>query len=321
MICLGIEATAHTFGIGICNEIRILANARSVYKPKKGGIHPVEAKEHHVAVKEKILEDALKEAKLQLSDIDIFAYSAGPGLPPCLKVGAEFVQEVAKNKKIIEVNHCIAHIEIGRFATNARDPIVLYVSGGNTQIIGYAEQRYRVFGETQDISVGNVIDSFIRDTVGGFPGGPIFDELAKKGSYVDLPYVVKGMDMSFSGILTAAKKKYKDGASVEDLCYSLQETCYAMLVEVTERALAHTGKSEALLVGGVAASRRLQEMLNIMCNERDAKFFAVPIEFARDNGAMIAYNGLIAYNSGQKATAKPDFNPRWRTDEVEILWI
>ncbi len=283
----------------------------------------MEAMNHHNDVKEKVLQEALNEAKLELSDIDIFSYSAGPGLPPCLKVGSQFIENLSLEikKPILSINHCVGHIEIGRFATNAKDPIVLYVSGGNTQIIGYAEQRYRVFGETQDISVGNVIDSFIRDTVGGFPGGPIFDELAKKGNYIELPYVVKGMDISFSGILTAAKKKYKDGASVEDLCYSLQETCYAMLVEVTERALAHTGKSEVLLVGGVAASKRLQEMLDIMCSERGAQLFAVPIEFARDNAAMIAYNGLIAYKSGQKTTAKPDFNPRWRTDEVEILWI
>lgn len=321
MICLGVESTAHTLGVGICDESRILANARDVYRPASGGIHPIEAKNHHNSVKEKVLESALSEADLKLSDIDVFAYSAGPGLPPCLKVGADFVSDIAKRKRIIEVNHCIAHIEIGRFATRASDPIIIYVSGGNTQIIGYAEQRYRVFGETQDISVGNVIDSFIRDTVGGFPGGPIFDELAAKGRYIELPYVVKGMDVSFSGILTNAKKKYKNGEKIEDICYSLQETCYAMLVEVTERALAHTGKSEVLLVGGVAASKRLQQMLNIMCQERDAGFFAVPVEYARDNGSMIAYSGLIAYKSGQRPAAKPDFNPRWRTDEVEVLWI
>lgn len=321
MLCLGLESTAHTLGIGICDEKRILANARDVYRPEKGGIHPMEAMNHHNDAKETVLRAALNEANIKLNDIDILAYSAGPGLPPCLRVGSEFIKKIANGKPIIEVNHCIAHIEIGRFATGTKDPIVLYVSGGNTQIIGYAEQRYRVFGETQDISVGNVIDSFIRDTVGGFPGGPIFDELAKKGSYVELPYVVKGMDVSFTGILTAAKKKYDEGVKIENICYSLQETCYAMLVEVTERALAHAGKSEVLLVGGVAASRRLQEMLNIMCSEREARFFAVPIEFARDNAAMIAYCGLLAFKSGQKATANPDFNPRWRTDEVDILWL
>ena len=321
MICLGLESTAHTFGVGICDEKRILANARDVYRPEKGGIHPMEAANHHNDTKEKVLEDALIEANLKIDDINIFAYSAGPGLPPCLRVGSEFVTKIAGKKPIIEVNHCIAHIEIGKFATKVNDPIVIYVSGGNTQIIGYAANRYRVFGETQDISVGNVIDSVIRDSVGGFPGGPIFDELAKKGSYVELPYVVKGMDVSFTGILTAAKKKYSEGVKIEDICYSLQETCYAMLVEVTERALAHAGKSEVLVVGGVAASQRLKEMLDIMCSERGAHFFAVPIEYARDNAAMISFTGLLAYKSGQKPTEKPDFNPRWRTDEAEILWI
>jgi universal protein Kae1 len=334
MICLGIESTAHTFGIGIFDGKKILADARDVYRPEKGGIHPVEARKHHEKVNEKVLEVSLNQAKLSLDDIDILSYSAGPGLPPCLKVGAQFVSQIAKEikKPVIAVNHPVAHIEIGRFLTACKDPIVIYVSGGNTQIIGYAARRYRVFGETEDIAIGNAIDTFIRETTGN-PGlgGPVMEKLAKGGKYVELPYVVKGMDLSFSGILTAAVQKWEKESKnkneseqsqlLSDLCFSFQETCYSMLTEVTERALAHTGKSEVLLTGGVAASKRLTEMLNIMCRERDAEFFVCPIEYSGDNGSMIAITGFLAYKSGQKPIKKIDFDSRWRVDEVEILWM
>lgn len=344
MIALGIECTAHTFGIGIFDGKKILADARDVYKPEKGGIHPVEARKHHEDAKDRVMAEALKDAGLKLDDINLIAYSAGPGLPPCLKVGAQFVSQIAGKIKrpVIAVNHPVAHIEVGRFLTKCQDPIVIYVSGGNTQIIGYAAHRYRVFGETEDIAIGNAIDTFMREVTdnAGF-GGPLMEKLAADGKYIELPYVVKGMDLSFSGILTAAVQKWekesknKDKSErdslLSDLCFSFQETCYSMLTEVTERALAHTGKNEVLLTGGVAASKRLTEMLGIMCKERGAEFFACPMEYSGDNGAMIAIAGCIAKKAGQKP-AKPkqthevrqsafDFNPKWRVDEVEIIWI
>jgi universal protein Kae1 len=336
MISLGIECTAHTFGIGITDGKKMLADARDIYKPEKGGIHPIEAKNHHLKVKEKVLQEALTKAKITLDDLDILSYSAGPGLPPCLKVGAEFVSQIAAEteKPVIAVNHPVAHIEIGKFLTGCRDPIVIYVSGGNTQIIGYAAKRYRIFGETEDIAIGNAIDTFMREVTGnpGF-GGPVMEKLAEGGSYIQLPYVVKGMDLSFSGILTAAIQKWKksnpkteaeQSALLSDLCYSFQETCYSMLTEVTERALAHTEKKEVLLTGGVAASKRLTEMLRIMCSERGAQLYACPVEYSGDNGSMIAIAGLIAYKAGQtpiKSTKDIDFNSRWRADEVEIVWM
>ena len=341
MLVLGIEGTAHTFGVGIADERgRVLANVRDAYKPATGGIHPTEAAKHHGYVADKVLEDALAAAAECLgcgaddvwSRIDSIAYSAGPGLAPCLRATLEFAQRIAKErgKKLIPVNHCVAHIEIGRKKAGASDPITLYVSGGNTQVIGYAAGRYRVFGETLDIAIGNAIDTFIREAGGGFPGGPVMERLAEQarkskgeGAYIELPYVVKGMDLSFSGIVTAALKRLKEGAPLEDLCFSFQETCYAMLTEVTERAMAHTGKTECLLTGGVAASRRLQDMLKTMCDERGARFFVCPADVAGDNAAMIAWTGLLARRSGQKLLepAEADFNSRWRTDDVCVTWM
>jgi universal protein Kae1 len=326
-LCLGIESTAHTFGVGISKENgEILSNVWDTYKPKIGGLDPKECKLHHEKIKEEVLERALEQAKINLEDIDIIAYSAGPGLAPALLVGLRFVKEISKktNKKLIPVNHCIAHIEIGKLCSNFRDPIFCYVSGGNTQIIAFSSGRYRVFGETQDIAIGNVLDKFARKAGIPHPGGPKIMELAKKSNkYIELPYVVKGMDVSFSGICTKAIEILENKkASLEDLSFSLQETCFAMLVEITERALAHTEKKEVLLAGGVAANKRLQEMMKIMCEQRvnKCKFAVVPLEFAGDNGAMIAWSGILQHKS--KETKTPiDVFPKWRIDEIDIDWI
>jgi universal protein Kae1 len=322
MNCLGIESTAHTFGIGIAHSSgRILANLWDTYRPPLGwGIKPIDAAEHHVRVRKEVLEKALKEAELSLKEIDLIAFSQGPGLPPCLHKGLEFAKELArKERPLVGVNHCISHIEIGRLTCMQKDPVVLYTSGANTQILSYVEGRYRCFGETMDIGIGNALDKFGRDIGLEFPAGPRIESLASGGAYQELPYTVKGMDLSFSGIVTEAVRRVRQGQSRKDICFSLQETLFAMLTEVTERALAHTKKQEVLLTGGVAANKRLQEMLEIMCQERGGRFAVVPKELAGDQGAMIAWTGLLMHRARMKT--KPEILPRQRTDDVEVKWL
>jgi len=319
MICLGIESTAHTLGVGIVRDKEILSNEKSVYYPKKGsGIIPRDAAQHHSENAFDILKTALEKAKLKMDDIDIIAFSQGPGLPQCLRIGAVVARMLSMkyNKPLIGVNHCVAHIEVGKICTSSRDPVVLYLSGGNTQVIAFAGGRYRVFGETQDVPIGNALDMIARSMMLPMPGGLYIEKLAKEGKYVELSYVVKGMDLSFSGLATEAIKKYKEGISKEDIAYSFQETCFAMLAEVTERAMAHTDKEEVLLVGGVAANKRLQKMIKTMCDERGAKFFVVPIEYSGDNGSMIAVTGLL--HNKPILVEQSSIRQKWRVDEVEI---
>ncbi len=322
---IGIESTAHTFGIGIVNDGKVIANCKDSYTTKKGGIIPVESAHHHNECSQKVWNDALTNANIKTGDISAIAISQAPGLAPCLLQGMRFAKKKALefNVPIIPVNHCVAHLEIGRL-TGASDPVLLYASGANTQIIAYASGKYRVFGETLDIGIGNFIDTFARHIGLGFPGGPKIMELAKSGKYIEVPYSIKGMDVSFSGLLTNLKQKYDKSISKEDLCYSLQETTFAMLVEASERALAHTGKKELLLGGGVACNTRLQEMCRIMCEERGCKFFVPTNSLLVDNGAMIAYLGEIMFNSGIKVEVKDfdklDINPRERTDMVDVKW-
>lgn len=323
-IILGIESTAHTFGVAVVRNGKILSNSRKTYTTEEGGIIPVEAAKHHQENKTEIYFESLDKSGIKEEDIEGIAISQGPGLAPSLLQGMKFAKELSKKLKvpIVPVNHCIAHLEIGRL-TGAKDPVMLYASGANTQIIAYGSGKYRVFGETLDIGIGNFIDTFARYAGIGFPGGPKIEKLAEKGKeYVELPYSVKGMDIALSGILTNLRQKLESGKyKLQDLAYSLQETVFAMLVEVSERALAHTGKKELLLGGGVACNSRLQEMCKIMCKERGAKLFVPEMQFLIDNAGMIAFLGEIMFKKGTKIKPdKLDIKPRQRTDEVEVSW-
>jgi len=325
MLCLGIEGTAHTFGVGIVDSRRkILSNVYRTYVPLKGGIHPREAAQFHAANARSVLDEALKLARVGLDEMDLIAFSQGPGLGPVLRTAATAARALAVwlDVPIIGVNHCIAHVEIGRMTGKARDPVTLYVSGGNTQVIAFDAGRYRVFGETLDIPIGNCLDVFAREVGIKHPGGPNVERLAREGkNYIPLPYVVKGMDLSFSGLMTAAIRKHRAGADLRDLCYSLQETAFSALVEVTERAVAHTEKKEVMLTGGVAANKRLREMLRLMAREHRAKFYVPSMELCGDQGAMIAWTGLLMYKHGvrQKLNQTQVFQ-RYRTDEVDVVW-
>ena len=328
-VILGIESTAHTFGVGIVKNEKILSNIKRTYTTEEGGIIPMESAKHHYENKNEIYFEALDKAGIKEEEIEAIAFSQGPGLAPCLLEGMKFAKDISKKlkKPIVPVNHCIAHLEIGKI-TGAKDPVMLYVSGANTQIIAYASNKYRVFGETLDIGVGNFIDNFARFLGIGFPGGPAIQKLAEKGErYIEIPYKVKGMDISLSGILTNLKQKIGSKKySASDLSYSLQENVFAMLVETAERALAHTGKKELLLGGGVACNSRLQEMCRKMCRERIEKtnLFIPENSLLVDNGAMIAFLGEVMFKSGIKYFGKKikgiDILPRQRTDDVKISW-
>jgi N6-L-threonylcarbamoyladenine synthase len=315
MIILGIESTAHTFGVGIVNDQgKVLANVKEMFTSEDKGMIPDEVAKHHLLIAEDVLNKALKEAKLTISNIDLISYSAGPGLDPVLWTGYHFAQKLSDehNLKLIGVNHCAAHLSIGKVLYNLDNPCYLYVSGVNTQVIVQENGQYKVLGETLDLGLGNMLDKFGRSVNLGFPAGPAIEKIAQQGKYLELPYVVKGMDVSFSGILTKVEQLYGKGVKVEDLCYSLQETCFAMLAEVTERAMAQNEKKELLLVGGVGANKRFCEMLDKMCQERGAKFYMVPLNLAGDQGAMIAWEGYLRQNQ------QPNFNvnPHWRLDEL-----
>jgi N6-L-threonylcarbamoyladenine synthase len=325
-IVLGIESTAHTFSIAILRDREVLANVGDTFTTEKGGMIPAKVALHHEEVYLSLLRKALEKAQVQLRDIELIAYSDSPGFGHTLRIGAAAAKSLALQLRIplVGVNHCIAHLEITTLTTPAKDPVLLYCSGANTQVIAYDEGKYRVFGETLDVGVGNFLDTFARDLGLGFPGGPKIEQLALKGTqFLPLPYSVKGMDVAFAGLQTHLLQKINAGQySHEDLAFTTQEHVFAMLVEVAERALAHVGKKELVLGGGVACNKRLQEMCRLMCEARGCSFYCPPNQFLVDNAAMIAWTGKVMYERGsvQTEVEKATIKPYERTDDVLVTW-
>ncbi len=328
-LILGIEGTAHTLGVGIIEGTKILADERATYIPEEGGIHPRESARNMAKNIPQTIRKSLEKANIDFKDLDAIAFSQGPGLGPCLRTvatAARTLSILSGNKPLLGVNHCIAHVELGRIVTGARDPITLYVSGGNTQIISYNRGFYRIYGETLDLAVGNALDMLARELGLPHPGGPKIEQLARQWEskkLLPLPYIVKGMSLSFSGLLTSAKKMIKKGEDPRQLAYSFQEVAFAMLAEVTERAIACTpSKSEVMLTGGVAANTRLNEMIAAVAKEHDRTFYPVPKKLAGDNGVMIAMAGLQEYKIGRFLNIEASVvKPKWRVDNVPIPWM
>ncbi|KAG8800157.1 putative tRNA threonylcarbamoyladenosine biosynthesis protein kae1, partial [Serendipita sp. 400] len=328
-LALGLEGSANKLGAGVIQhlpsgDVKVLSNVRHTYiTPPGEGFLPRDTALHHRQWALKVIKDAMEQAQIKMQDLDCICYTKGPGMGAPLQSVAVVARTLSLlyKKPLVGVNHCVGHIEMGRQITGASNPIVLYVSGGNTQVIAYSQQRYRIFGETLDIAVGNCLDRFAR--VIGLSNDPSpgynIELMARNGGkgghrplrLVSLPYATKGMDVNLSGILTAAETLTQDARfranpteeelcddsldifTPADLCYSLQETVFAMLVEITERAMAHVGSKEVLIVGGVGCNERLQEMMGIMAEERGGSVFATDERFCIDNGIMIAQAGLL----------------------------
>lgn len=359
LIAIGIEGSANKIGVGVLafdpppphasfadavaaaaakGRYVILSNPRKTYVSRPGhGFLPRETAFHHQAHIAGLVRAALVHAGLTARDVHLICFTKGPGMGAPLQSCAVAARLLSLlwGVPLIPVNHCIGHIEMGRIVARealGRDPnpVVLYVSGGNTQVIVYSNHRYRIFGETIDIAVGNCLDRFAR--VLGLSNDPSpgynIEVAARAGrTFIPLPYCVKGMDVSFSGLLhsveTETKKRLTEGsATVADMCFSLQETIFAMLCEITERAMAHTQASDVCIVGGVGCNLRLQQMMHDMCVGRGGAVYSMDSRYCIDNGAMIAAAGVCAYlHTGAVATlADTACTQRYRTDDVYVSW-
>ena len=323
---LGVESTAHTFSVSVVSsDGKILSNTKSVYKPPEGsGIHPFEASQNHLAAAPRVVADALEFSGVSMGELSAVAYAMGPGLGPCLRVGGVVARTLASSLGIplIPVNHAVGHIELGCLLTGSKDPVVLLVSGGHTMILAYSSRRWRVLGESLDLTLGQLLDQFGRHHGLASPCGRAIEEAAGRSTnYLRLPYTVKGNDVSFSGLLTASKVLLDGGRSFSDVSYSIQETAFAMVTEVTERALAFTGKKEVMIVGGVAANKRLSAMMASMVKRHLAKFKVMPLEYSGDCGAQIAWTGYLLSKSGVTIpVSKATVIQSWRLDSVDTPW-
>ncbi len=310
MKVLGIESTAHTLGIGIFDN-GIKAN---VYKTFQGPYLPRDLVEHHAKVFPDVLKEALEKAQLTLKDIEGIAVAKGPGIGAPLSFGVAMGNYLSSrlNVPIVGVNHGYAHIKIVEYVNNVEGDIALYVSGGNTQIIYLPELK--VVGETLDIGIGNMLDKAAREI--GLKNASELEQLAlSHEQYIEMPYTVKGMHTTFSGILTHFKRlssKYDK----RDLAYSLMHTSYAMLLETLARAMFAYNAKKIILCGGVAQSKILNEMLKEFEALYDVKVYRAPNEFNRDNGSMIAYTGYLLFKKGKKDELPVVPDPNYRIDHL-----
>ncbi|WP_280587149.1 bifunctional N(6)-L-threonylcarbamoyladenine synthase/serine/threonine protein kinase [Halorubrum sp. Boch-26] len=334
MRVLGIEGTAWCASAALYDaETDAVLIESNPYEPDSGGIHPREAAEHMSEAIPEVVDAVLTTAEAEhgRDAIDAVAFSKGPGLGPCLRTVGTAARALAGTLDVplVGVNHMVAHLEIGRHRSGFGNPVCLNASGANAHLLGYHDGRYRVLGETMDAGVGNAIDKFTRHVGWDHPGGPKVEAAAAEAAaerepnaeLVDLPYVVKGMDFSFSGISSAANDAHDDGVPVEEICFALQEHVFAMLTEVSERALSLTGADELVLGGGVAQNDRLREMLETMCAARGADFHAPEPRFLRDNAGMIAVLGAKMAAAGDTVPiAESAIDPNFRPDQVPVTW-
>jgi N6-L-threonylcarbamoyladenine synthase len=331
LICLGIESTAHTFGAAVVEtsgegSFRIVSDSKDVYKAPEGkGIHPREASRHHIETSSEVVENALRLANIRIDDIDFISYSAGPGLGPCLRVGAVVARSLSKyfKKPLVASNHAIGHIELGRRLLGLADPLVLLISGGHTLLGARVGNGWRIFGETLDLTLGQLLDQLGRHFGLSSPAGPKIESLAslhhEDSQLHQLPYVIKGNDVSYSGLLSAAKQLFSEGVPKESVSHAVQEYSFSILTEATERALAFTDKRELLVTGGVAANQRLATMLQKMCDSRGVKLGVISKQYAGDCGSQIGAAGLLFYELGQLVKPEEAFiRQSWRIDRVAL---
>ena len=351
MRVLGIEGTAWCASAALYDaETDSVLIESDAYEPDSGGIHPREAAEHMSEAIPEVVDRVLTAAEAEHGPaaVDAVAFSRGPGLGPCLRIVGTAARSLAGTLEVplVGVNHMVAHLEIGRHRSGFENPVCLNASGANAHLLGYHDGRYRVLGETMDAGVGNAIDKFTRHVGWNHPGGPKVETAAVEfaaaaggdggegsvadgrgacsvadADLLDLPYVVKGMDFSFSGISSAANDAADGGVSVEEICFSLQEHVFGMLAEVSERALSLTGADELVLGGGVAQNDRLREMLAAMCEARGADFHAPEPRFLRDNAGMIAVLGAKMAAAGDAVpVSESAVDPNFRPDQVPVTW-
>jgi N6-L-threonylcarbamoyladenine synthase len=306
-LILGIDTSCDDTGIGIVRGRDVLANvvvSQTALHAKYGGVMPEHASREHLHVIDSVLEEALKQANVNLSEIEVVAATYGPGLVGALLVGLSYGKALAWSlgKPFVPVHHLEGHIAsslglglaAGDFvAGNLAPPFLcLIASGGHTSLFEVkAWGNYKELGRSRDDAAGEAFDKVARLLGLGFPGGPALSKLAETGDAGAYKFTVAlkgqtGFDFSFSGLKTAVALllQKEPTANVNDIAASFEKTVVESLVSVTERAAKATGYKHLVVAGGVAANKRLRQRFT----EVGLTTHFPPLSLATDNGAMIA---------------------------------
>jgi N6-L-threonylcarbamoyladenine synthase len=334
MRVLGIETSCDETGIAIYDsEAGLLAN--QLYSQVKlhadyGGVVPELASRDHVRKTIPLIQEALKEAGLTAQDIDGVAYTAGPGLVGALLVGATIGRSLAFAWDVpaVPVHHMEGHLLAPMLEDNPPDfPFVaLLVSGGHTQLISVTGiGKYELLGESIDDAAGEAFDKTAKLLGLDYPGGPMLSKMAQQGTegrftfprpMTDRP----GLDFSFSGLKTFAANTVRandDSAQTHaDIARAFEDAVVDTLAIKCKRALDQTGFKRLVMAGGVSANRTLRAKLGEMMKKRGGSVFYARPEFCTDNGAMIAYAGMVRLQTGATQDLSVSVRPRWPLAEL-----
>ncbi|PKR82682.1 tRNA (adenosine(37)-N6)-threonylcarbamoyltransferase complex transferase subunit TsaD [Heyndrickxia camelliae] len=328
LIVLGIETSCdETAASVIKNGTIILSNvvASQIESHKRfGGVVPELASRHHVEQITIVIEEALKEAGLTLSEIDAIAVTEGPGLVGALLVGVNAAKAIAytNNIPLVNVHHIAGHIYANRLIKEMTFPLIsLVVSGGHTELVYMREHgEFTVIGETRDDAAGEAYDKVARTLNLPYPGGPHIDRLAHEGKpTIDLPRAwleEDSYDFSFSGLKSAVintlHNANQKGITIDskDLAASFQASVIDVLVTKTIRAVKEYKVKQVLLSGGVAANKGLRTALEEAFNEMpDVDLVIPPLNLCTDNAAMIAAAGSVLFERGKRSDLSLNANP------------
>jgi len=337
MRILGIETSCDETGIAIYDdEAGLLAN--QLYSQVKlhadyGGVVPELASRDHVRKTVPLIQAALKEAGLAPQQIDAVAYTAGPGLVGALLVGATIGRALAFAWKVpaVPVHHMEGHLLAPMLEENPPEfPFVaLLVSGGHTQLISVTGVgEYELLGESIDDAAGEAFDKTAKLLGLDYPGGPMLSKMAQQGTagrftfprpMTDRP----GLDFSFSGLKTFAANTIRgnpdDAQTRADIARAFEDAVVDTLSIKCKRALDQTGFKRLVIAGGVSANRTLREQMAVMMQKRGGEVFYARPEFCTDNGAMIAYAGMVRLKGGTRGELSVSVRPRWPLAELPAI--
>lgn len=337
MRVLGIETSCDETGIAVYDQqAGLLAN--QLYSQVKlhadyGGVVPELASRDHVRKTVPLIQAALKEANLSAADINGVAYTAGPGLVGALLVGASVGRALAFawNVPAVPVHHMEGHLLAPMLEDNppAFPFVALLVSGGHTQLISVTGiGKYELLGESIDDAAGEAFDKTAKLLGLDYPGGPMLSKMAQQGvadrftfprPMTDRP----GLDFSFSGLKTFAANTIRSNGGDEQTCADIARAFEDAVVDTLaikcKRALEQTGFKNLVMAGGVSANRTLRTKLAAMMQKRGAEVFYARPQFCTDNGAMIAYAGMVRLKSGADQELSASVRPRWPLAELPAV--
>ncbi|CAL4318246.1 tRNA N6-adenosine threonylcarbamoyltransferase [Buchnera aphidicola (Thelaxes suberi)] len=336
MRILGIETSCDDTGIAIYDEnLGLIANqlhTQTQIHRNYGGIVPELAARNHLIYIVPLIKKALKESRSKFCDLSAIAYTAGPGLAGSLMIGSSVGSSLAYalNKPIVAVNHMEAHLLSFGIGKNLKEvkkkfPFIgLLVSGGNTQLVkAKSLGKYEVIGETKDDAAGEVIDKVAKMLGLTYPGGVSLSLLAEKSNGIEKiifprPMTkITGLDFSFSGLKTSVFNAIrKDKFSSEDIAKAFQDALVDTLVIKCERAMCYNNLFNLVIAGGVSANVLLRNKLLLLASNLNGSVSFVDSDFCTDNGAMVAFVGLLRLKANKSILPQTYFFPNWKISDV-----